>query len=210
MLYLPVAWLPFEPVDPSTLAEPQAGSLPATLEHEVARIYEEHSAKLSYYAASFVQDPETAHDAVQEVFLRYVIERRYGREIENPRAWLYRVLRNYLLDRRKAAVNREVLTENLDRIACSQRSPEGILDRSETAQGLAELLSGREFDCLRLRAEGLEYAEIADVLGIRIGTVGALLSRAQKKTRRAAQDRGSTPMKMAEAIWFLFHRPEAH
>jgi DNA-directed RNA polymerase specialized sigma24 family protein len=44
-------------------------------------------------------------------------------------------------------------------------------------------LAPRELECVRLRAEGLNDAEIAEVLSIRSGTVGALLSRALGKCR---------------------------
>ena len=53
------------------------------------------------------------------------------------------------------------------------------------------LLAPRELDCLRLRMAGLRHQEIADVLGVHIGTVGAMLSRILKKTRtRSGRRRG--------------------
>ncbi|MBZ5580558.1 MAG: sigma-70 family RNA polymerase sigma factor [Acidobacteriia bacterium] len=182
----------------------------AQIEQEVLRIYHEHAAKLSRYAASFAQSQDGARDAVQEVFLRYCIERQYGREIENPRAWLYFVMRNYLLDRHRTVTRREVIAENLDHMPGSQQDPEAVLHRSEMARDLAALLTEREFACLRLRAEGMDYAEIASALGIQIGTVGALLSRAQKKIRHSAEYDESTPLGTAEAIHSLFDKREAY
>ena len=46
----------------------------------------------------------------------------------------------------------------------------------------------RELDCLRLRVEGFSYQEIAQVLGVRPGTVGALLPRVYSKLRDAAAE----------------------
>jgi DNA-directed RNA polymerase specialized sigma24 family protein len=40
-------------------------------------------------------------------------------------------------------------------------------------------------ECVRLRTEDLSYDEIAGVLGVRAGTVGALLTRAHDKIRKA-------------------------
>ncbi|MBZ5580075.1 MAG: LuxR C-terminal-related transcriptional regulator, partial [Acidobacteriia bacterium] len=82
--------------------------------------------------------------------------------------------------------------------------------RSEMARDLAALLTEREFACLRLRAEGLDYAEIASALGIRSGTVGALLARAQKKIRHSAEYDESTPLGTAEAIHSLFDKREVY
>ncbi|HLK46732.1 MAG TPA: sigma-70 family RNA polymerase sigma factor [Bryobacteraceae bacterium] len=186
-------------------------NLPAgKLDEEIVRLYEEHATALSRYAASFAQNQEGARDAVQEVFLRYFIERRYGRIIGNPRAWLYHVLRNYMLDCHRRVNNREVIDENLDHLPSGQQNPERILQSSEIARELKSVLSEREFECLRLRAEGLDYAEICDVMGIRIGTVGALLSRVQKKIRRSAAENPIDAAGTAQAIDILFEKREAY
>lgn len=152
------------------------------------RLYREHASSLSRYAASFARNQEGARDAVQEIFLRYFVERRYGQEIANPRAWLYHVLRNYLLNQRQANSNREVILENLDQIA-GHSGFEDDLYGSEMAREIASRLTSREYACVSLRAEGLGYTEIAHELGIQSGTVGALLSRAHKKIRLTSGNR---------------------
>ena len=78
-----------------TASCPDTASLQKQLELELVGLYREHASELSRYAASFSQNQNGAREAVQEIFLRYFIERRYGRQIENPRTWLYHVLRNY-------------------------------------------------------------------------------------------------------------------
>ena len=45
-------------------------------------------------------------------------------------------------------------------------------------------LSSRESQCMQLRAEGLRYREIAEILGVRVPTVQTLLARAVKKLMR--------------------------
>lgn len=182
----------------------------ARLEQEVVVIYREHAAKLSRFAASFAHDPDGARDAVQEVFLRYFIERRYGRQIENPRAWLYHVLRNYLLDQHRTTNKWEIIAENLDQMPGGAPNPEGMMKHSQMAREIEAKLSEREMDCLRLRAQGSGYAEIAEILGIRIGTVGALLARAQKKILRETPGDPAIPSGTGEAIRFLFERTEAY
>ena len=75
---------------------PDSAPLQKQLEQELVRLYREHASELSRYAVSFSQRQDSAREAVQEIFLRYFVERRYGRQIENPRAWLYHVLSNYI------------------------------------------------------------------------------------------------------------------
>ena len=53
--------------------------------------------------------------------------------------------------------------------------------------------------CLQLRAHGMSYEEIARTLGVRAGTIGALLPRVYAKLRRAA----------AEGILLPDHTPGA-
>jgi len=45
-------------------------------------------------------------------------------------------------------------------------------------------LSAQELQCLLLRAEGLRYREISEVLGIATSTVGEFLQRALRKLTR--------------------------
>ena len=70
-------------------------------------------------------------------------------------------------------------------------------------------MSDRELDCLLLRAEGLEYEEIAETMGVRSGTVGALLSRAQHKLRPSGES-VSRGLGTLEAIRFLFREARTY
>jgi RNA polymerase sigma-70 factor (ECF subfamily) len=176
------------------------------LEREVAGLYHLHARELHRFASLILRRQDGAADAVQEAFLRYFAERRCGGAIENPRAWLYRVLHNYLLDRQgRASVTREVTSDGLADPMDVAQNPETRLAHSQAAQQLAEVLTGREFECLRLRAEGLSYEEVAAALGIRSGTVGALLTRVRRKLLDPSSNRQSVQMGVAEALGSLLH-----
>src|SRR5262245_38428663 len=146
------------------------------LEDEVASMHAEHAAALLRYARANTGSAETGGEAVQEAFLRYFIERSYGREIRYPKAWLFEVMRNYLRDRASAkSVRCEIPIEVVDTQPDHSPSPELLVGGMQTAQQIAESLSGRELECLLLRTEGLSYGEIGVAMQVRIGTVGALL-----------------------------------
>ncbi len=183
------------------LQQPGLGAPPQQPESEVAEIYEKYSAELLRYAEAWTHDPSTTRDAVQEIFLRYFVERTYGRRIDNPRGWLYRVLRNHLLDCGKAAAaTREVASDDLDWVPDGAQNPEESLERTELAEEIAATLSNRELECVQLRSEGRGYLEISQRLGIRPGTVAALLSRVHTKlgSTGTKQHRG-----LAEAVSYL-------
>ena len=156
------------------------------LELEIAQIYTDHATSLLRYAVIALRNHEAAQDAVQEAFLRYFISRSQGQRIQTPRAWLFRVLRNYILDSlRSASVKREIGMDHVQQVADSRQDPEVSYHHRELARRVTTLLAPRELECLRLRNEGFGYEEIANILSLRSGTVAALLSRGQKKIRKA-------------------------
>ncbi len=186
------------------------GDAPGAIEREVIAIYQAHASGLLHYAVSLLHQPEDARDALQEVFLRYFLERSCGGQVDNPRAWLYRVLRNYLLDwLDKAARKHEVPGSNADEFPDAAGDPETLIYRAQLAVQIQSVLSDRELNCLLLRAEGLSYLEIADVLNLRMGTVGAYLARAQKKLRGAAEEDEKFHSGAAQALALLCHATTA-
>lgn len=170
-----------------------------TLEREVAELYRVHSTALRRYAGSMVSNPDEVRDAVQEVFLRYFQERRSGREIHNPGAWLFQVLRNHLLRGLKHMHTAEEFDpESLPDL---NASPESLLAGRQLAQEMAATLTARERDCLRLRTDGLGYLEIAEALQIRPGTVGALMTRVHQKLSRPGGTGGEAVEALRCILW---------
>jgi RNA polymerase sigma-70 factor (ECF subfamily) len=175
-------------IDPKSAAPP-AHNNPVTceepLEQELVRLHNEQAAGLFRYAVSLTQDCGHAQDAVQEVFLRYFVARTEGQRFSNAKAWLFRVLRNLLIDVNRASQRRfEVDIDEVRESPDRRQDLDTHLHDRETLRQLSAALAPRELECVRLRAEGLHYDEIADVLAVRSGTVGALLTRAHAKIRR--------------------------
>jgi RNA polymerase sigma-70 factor (ECF subfamily) len=167
-------------------------------------IYERDAAGLFRYAIALAPDRETARDAVQEIFLRYFIARGEGQQFENPKAWLFRVLRNHLLDAIRACrTKNEVGIENACYFADRHQNPEVCYQQAEMTRRVSSSLTERELECVRLRAEGLRYEEIADVLAVRPGTVAALMARAHKKIRRVLYPTGYVSQHGARTLSLL-------
>ncbi len=166
-----------------------SGPLTPRVEQEVRDLYLSEAAGLLRLAVSVSGSTEAAQDAVQEAFLRFFVARTAGQDIRNPKAWLFRVLRNHLLDQKKAGSHREVGLESLMNAPGPGRDPEAAYGRTEALRSaLRASLTPREIECVELRNSGLRYDEIATVLKLQSGTVGALLTRAHKKIRAAAVD----------------------
>jgi RNA polymerase sigma-70 factor (ECF subfamily) len=189
----------------STLPTP----LREDLEREVAHLYEQHATSMLRFAWRQSGRQETAQEGLQEAFLRYFVERTYGHEIRNPKAWLYEVLRNYLWDRMRAvSVEREVAADHMERVQDLRHDPEVMAVCDQMARQIAATLSGRELECLRLRTEGLSYEEIGQTMQLRPGTVGAMLVRAHGKIRKRVQIDGGAATSLAGAVFSLVHAGE--
>ncbi len=137
------------------------------------------------YAATMTGDRTIMEDGVQEALLRYFIARTGGQHFENPRTWLFRVLRNYVIDcNRRLKSAHMVNLEAADQIPDSRRAADITCQQNEGLRCALSSLSYREHECIQLRLDGFSYDEIAHILQIRPGTVGALLTRAFGKIRK--------------------------
>jgi RNA polymerase sigma factor (sigma-70 family) len=174
-------------------------------QQELISVYEAHSQGLLSYASSLLRSREDAVDILQEAFLRFFVERSYGRQIENPRAWLYRVVRNLSLDwLERAAFRRDLGETNPEMLAGTGDSPETMLRRKEMAGEIASLLTEGEFQCVVLRAQGLSYEEMADVLHLSAGTVASFLGRVHKKLQKATKGQAALRQEAAQALALQF------
>jgi RNA polymerase sigma-70 factor (ECF subfamily) len=156
-----------------------------TFEGDLAELYREMAPQLFRYGVLLTRDFSLAQDAVQETFLRYYLQRKQG-EVKAERAWLFRVLRNYVLDLQKSVASKmSVGLEEARFYPDKSHSPDRVFEQSEAVKVAIQVLSPRELQCLQLRTEGFSYREIAQILGIETGTVGALLARGADKIRKA-------------------------
>ncbi len=139
-------------------------------------------ANLQRYAAMLLGDRTAAEDVLQEVFLQLLQAKATADRVRNRRAWLFRVVRNACL-RELRRQHRQAEIEMPFEPRGAIVNPEISYQRRRLACELIGRLTPRELACVRLRAEGFSYAEIARSLDIRLGTVGAFLNRATAKCR---------------------------
>lgn len=160
-----------------------------TLEQKVTRIFQALRLPVYYYLMAFLGDAATADDLTQEVFLRLYAHLHRGRSVENARLWVFRVAHNLAFDERQRHQQLTQLDEKAWGEVCA-RLPDPSLDPEQHAiereqmerMGAAiQWLSAQELQCLLLRAEGLRYREIGEILGVATSTVGEFLQRALRK-----------------------------
>jgi RNA polymerase sigma-70 factor (ECF subfamily) len=158
-----------------------------TLEQQVSALFVEMRDGVYRYLLFSVGDSCDAEDLTQEVFLRLYKTLRQRRRVENVRAWLLRVAHNLAVDWQQEQSGRR-RTRNVDARAPDRADPSASaeqsllrVEESRRIERAVARLSGQERRCLELRAEGLRYREIAEILGIGIPSVQTFLARAVRK-----------------------------
>jgi RNA polymerase sigma-70 factor (ECF subfamily) len=140
---------------------------------------------LFYHAMYIVKDGQEAYDIVQEVFIRAMRERRFFNEDFKMKAWLFRVTSNLCFNTVRNRKRRGVLRETMIRPAPQQANQlEQVFadEQRSTVLTAMDELSENHREILVLRYyDDLSYAEIAQVLGVKLGTVMSRLSRARQR-----------------------------
>lgn len=166
----------------------RAGDDSTELERAVSQLYGAMRAPVCRYVRSTVRDAAAAEDITQETFLRLYRHAREGHRVREVRSWVFRVAHNLAIDRMRAASHLPLDDDAAERFPAPALNAEQEMLAAERRVGLAaaiESLSPRERHCIELRAEGLVYREIAEVLGIRISSVVTFLARAIRKLAEA-------------------------
>jgi RNA polymerase sigma-70 factor (ECF subfamily) len=162
----------------------------SALREQVGELYEQSRDDVYRYLLTLDLYPAAAQEAVQEVFLRLYEVLRKGDEIENARAWVFRVAHNLgLKTRARQGAETPFDPDVGQRLTAVTETPESQLMERERMLGFhraVEGLSEQQRRCLFLRLEGLRYPEIASALGISASAVGEFLRRATARLRKSA------------------------
>lgn len=177
---------------PAELTRLDAASDRASL--VVLRHFDESASSVRRYVLSFGVRPEAADDVVQEVFLSLFRHLQLGRPDHNLRGWTFRVAHNLALKQRKRQKTLETragdeLTAAAHVADAGGTPEEQLVDAEWQAQLRAIFLAlpDRERRCVYLRAQGLRYREIADVLGVSLGAVAKYVARAMAQLGQPRQ-----------------------
>jgi RNA polymerase sigma-70 factor (ECF subfamily) len=156
-------------------------------DREATTLFRELRKPLLRYLVCLGLSSDEAQDVVQDAFLNLHRHLSAGGSQENIRSWLFRVAHNQARNRQTSYDRRFSTPLNVGHASESildETTPERVLLEKEKYQRLGiaiRMLSDVERDCLLLRASGLRYREIGEVLGIATSTVADVVERAVKK-----------------------------
>jgi RNA polymerase sigma-70 factor (ECF subfamily) len=158
-------------------------------------IVEQHSARVFRLAYRLTGNRHDAEDLTQEVFVR-VFRSLHTYTPGTFEGWLHRITTNLFLDqaRRKSRIRFDALPDDADnrlpgRVPAPEASYVDMRFDGDVERALSELPPDFRAAVVLCDVEGLSYEEIADVLGVKMGTVRSRIHRGRNLLRKALAHR---------------------
>ena len=164
-------------------------------------VVQNHSAKVFRLAYRLTGNKFDAEDLTQEVFVRVF------RSLENFKpgtldGWLHRITTNLFLDqaRRKSRIRFDALAEDAEsRLPGQEPGPEQSFELNnldlDVQRALEELPPDFRAAVVLCDLEGLSYDEVAEALGVKLGTVRSRIHRGRTMLREKLAHRDPRPAK---------------
>jgi RNA polymerase sigma-70 factor (ECF subfamily) len=145
------------------------------------------------YARRLTGDDDAAAETMQDAWLRVVRGIARLREPDRLRAWLFGITRRVVMDRLRASYSAPmtVPVEDVDVAAEDERDLADDLAVMHEELNQLPLLEREVLVLFYLRE--LTLSELADVLGVPIGTIKSRLFRARHSLRTQLEERGIQP-----------------
>jgi RNA polymerase sigma-70 factor, ECF subfamily len=160
------------------------------------RLFRTYHAPLVRYLTRRLGDRDWADEVAQETFVRALRQP----SLTNERAWLFAVATNLVRDEARRDIRRRRRLTLLAAEAREKESaePDNAVERAQEAalaRRAVDALAERDRLALLMREEGLNYEEIAEALGLSLGSIGTTLARARRRLAVAyealQQERGA-------------------
>ena len=166
------------------------------VKQKVGEVFELLHAPVFRYLVRVLDDPSEAEDVMQEAFVQLYRVLHKGQVVEDVRPWIFRVAHNLAMYRFRRKSPVELLdSASWDLLSEQNQDPspsaeQKVLEKEQLKRFKTALegLSPQEKYCLELRAEGLSYREIAQVLEMKAPTLVSFLGRVIKKLKSATYD----------------------
>ena len=159
------------------------------LDQRVTKAYEELRMDIYRYLLAIGLPSQAAQDITQDCFIRLYETLHGGETVQNSRSWLLRVAHNLGIN---IITAKGFETDEIDpdepAVAFTAETRLIEEERRERLRREISQLSVQQRSCLELRAQGLRYREIGEIIGISTSTVGEFLRRAISRLRRALSE----------------------
>ena len=162
----------------------------------------QHLDSLYGYALHLSHNTEDAADLVQDTYARAFRSFQQYTLGTNAKAWLFAILRNTFLNQRRSIRRRplEIHCDWIDELAADEsvdpdrRGPDPYrrflnnLLREDIANALARLPEDFRSAVVLCDVDGFSYSEIAEILGVPVGTVRSRIHRGRSRLRKHLEE----------------------
>ncbi|MBV7293262.1 RNA polymerase sigma factor SigE [Corynebacterium sp. TAE3-ERU16] len=162
-----------------------------------AELVEEHADSVYRLAYRLSGNQHDAEDLTQETFMR-VFRSLRNYQPGTFEGWLHRITTNLFLDmvRHRSRIRMEALPEDYDRVPGNEMTPEQAYSFANLDPVLQNALDALSPDfrvaVVLCDVLGMTYDEIADTLGVKMGTVRSRIHRGRSQLRKSLEDAART------------------
>ncbi len=143
-----------------------------------------HATELHGYLAHRLADVHAAADLLQDIFLKSTRQSVRFCQLDNPRAWLFQVARNALVDHFRLAKSQEELPDDLPVPPGDTSEPVDQLDAC-LLRNLATLSAEDKNLIEQCDLRDIKQQEFATAYGLSLSAVKSRLLRARQRLRKA-------------------------
>lgn len=160
----------------------------------IHQMYQDNHEGFLRFLTQRMQNRDDAHDVLQEAFQK-LMNKESIREMENPRAYLYRTATNIIIDRQRRNQHhvkyiREVTSdaENVGMAEFGNVPPDRQIAARQELEVIYKALDELPEKCRRAflmhREQNLKYGEIAEIMNVSVSMVEKYMIQALKHLRR--------------------------
>jgi RNA polymerase sigma-70 factor (ECF subfamily) len=150
--------------------------------------------KLSRFALSLTANREDAKDLLQETLLKAIAYREQFVQYTNLKAWTYTIMKNTFINNYRRNIRQNTTfdnTKDLYFLNQNRDTQHETPDSSYSTQEITKVIDSLDNDFripFKMHTEGYKYKEIAQKLGLKIGTVKSRIFFTRKKLMDALKD----------------------
>jgi len=150
--------------------------------------------KLSRFALSLTTNREDAKDLLQETMLKALTYKDQFVQYTNLKAWTYTIMKNTFINNYRRGVRQNTTFDNTKDLYLLNQSKDTkniSPDSAYTTNEINKIIDSLNDDFrlpFKMHTEGYKYKEIAQKLGLKIGTVKSRIFFTRKKLMDALKD----------------------
>jgi len=145
-----------------------------------------YSKQLKYFALNLTANDDDAQDLLQDTMIKAIIYKDKFTDATNLKAWLYTIMKNLFINNYRRTVKiRAVIDTNssISYINAKQVGSPRMVESTMAEKEVNEAIDSLDPDFgtpFRMYFEGYKYKEIAEYMGVPIGTIKSRIFLARK------------------------------